>query len=66
MSQRGRTITGEAATADLVGQFIRNLGNTESFDDVYMESVRRRKGANNVEVFEFDVQALLAKETPTP
>jgi len=62
----GFTITGEAATADLVGQFIRNLGNAESFDDVYMESVRRRKSANNVEVFEFDVQALLAKEKPTP
>jgi Tfp pilus assembly protein PilN len=62
----GFTITGEATTGDLVSQFIHNLGNTESFGDVYLESVRRRKGAKNVEIFEFDVQALLAKEKPTP
>jgi Tfp pilus assembly protein PilN len=62
----GFTITGEATTADLVSQFITNLQNTASFGDVYVESVRWRKGANNVEVFEFDVQALLAKEKPAP
>jgi Tfp pilus assembly protein PilN len=62
----GFTITGEASTGDLASQFIHNLGNTPSFGDVYLESVRRRKGAGNVEVFEFDVQALLAKEKPTP
>jgi len=62
----GFTITGEATTGDLVSQFIHNLSNTPSFTDVYLESVRRRKGAKDVEVFEFDVQALLAKEKPTP
>ncbi|MBM3497824.1 MAG: PilN domain-containing protein [Armatimonadetes bacterium] len=62
----GFTITGEATTGDLVSQFIHNLTNASSFGDVYLESVRRRKGAKNVEIFEFDVQALLAKEKPTP
>lgn len=62
----GFTITGEAMSAELVGQFITNLQNTESFGDVYVESVRRRKAANEVEVFEFDAQALLAKEKPAP
>jgi Tfp pilus assembly protein PilN len=62
----GFTISGEAITGDLVSQFITNLQNTASFGDVYVESVRRRKGANNVEIFEFDVQALLAKEKPAP
>jgi len=62
----GFTITGEASTGDVVSQFIHNLSNAPSFGDVYLESVRRRKGAQNVEIFEFDVQALLAKEKPTP
>ena len=62
----GFTVTGEAATYNLVAQFITNLQNTSSFGDVYVESVRERKGAQNVEVYEFDVQALLAKEKPAP
>jgi Tfp pilus assembly protein PilN len=62
----GFTITGEAKSSELVSQFIHNLSIAPSFGDVYLESVRQRKGVNNVEVMEFDVQALLKKEQPTP
>jgi len=62
----GFTIAGEAASGDLVSQFITNLQNTKSFGDVYVDSMRRRTVEGGKEVFEFDVQALLAKEKPAP
>jgi Tfp pilus assembly protein PilN len=60
----GLTITGEAERTDLVGTFMTNLQNTESFGDVYMDSVRERKGAGGRQLFEFNVQAIMAKEKP--
>ena len=60
----GFTITGEAERTDLVGTFMTNLQNTESFGDVYMDSVRERKGAGGKQLFEFSVQAIMAKEKP--
>jgi Tfp pilus assembly protein PilN len=62
----GFTITGEAASSSVVGQFITNLQNTPSFGDVYLETIRQRKGVNNTQIYEFDVEALLEEEAPTP
>jgi len=62
----GFTITGEAERTDLVGTFMTNLQNTESFGDVYMDSVRERKGAGGKQLFEFSVQAIMSKEKPAP
>ena len=61
----GFTITGQAERTDLVGTFMTNLQNTDSFGEVYMDSVRERKGAGGKQLFEFSVQAIMAKEKPT-
>jgi len=60
----GFIITGEAERTDLVGTFMTNLQNTDSFGQVFMESVRERKGAGGKQFFEFSVQAILGKERP--
>jgi Tfp pilus assembly protein PilN len=60
----GFIITGEAENTELVGTFMTNLQNTDSFDEVFMESVRERKAAGGKQLFEFSIQAIMAKEKP--
>jgi hypothetical protein len=59
-AHEGFTLTGQAATGSLVGQFIRNLESTTSFGDVYLQYTRKRGGGQVAETYQFEIQALLA------
>ncbi len=59
-AREGFTLTGQAATGSLVGQFIQNLEATTSFGDVYLQYTRKRGGGPVTETYQFEIQALLA------
>ncbi len=59
-AREGFTLTGQAASGSLVGQFIRNLEGTTSFGEVYLQYTRKRGGGSIAETYQFEVQALLA------
>lgn len=60
LAHEGFTLTGQAASGSLVGQFIRNLEGSPSFGDVYLQYTRKRGGGPIAETYQFEVQALLA------
>jgi Tfp pilus assembly protein PilN len=59
-AQEGFTLAGQAASGNLVGQFITNLQKTDSVGDVYLQYTRKRGGGAVAETYQFEVQALLA------
>jgi Tfp pilus assembly protein PilN len=65
-AHEGFTLTGQAASGSLVGQFIRNLEGSTSFDDVYLQYTRKRGGGAVAETYQFEIQALLAMGEAKP
>jgi Tfp pilus assembly protein PilN len=59
VEREGFTLIGQAASGNLVGQFITNLQGTPSFKDVYLQYTRKRGGGQIAESTDFEIQALL-------